>query len=205
MFEDSCSWLSSNPELTSSWCSVVSWCCVVIVWACSKEGSEAWQQSAAGTTGVTLSFCLANLAWLYMHACNCVIVYAYATQWPCMCALSLLLSPFNEKKAQSWKTWPKACNGSLVLHGPASSHSCMPSVCFSFTPWFESLWYCYIKYTQSAHLSIYFPVLIFCYLYPHCPWPWHTSLSVCCLSFPSLSPLTVRRIKNAKRHKESAE
>lgn len=113
MFEDSCSWLSSNPELTSSWCSVVSWCCVVIVWACSKEGSEAWQQSAAGTTGVTLSFCLANLAWLYMHACNCVIVYAYATQWPCMCALSLLHSPFNEKKSTKLKNVTKGLQWQL--------------------------------------------------------------------------------------------
>lgn len=144
-----CMWLSCNPELTLFWCSGLSWYCMVIVWAHSKEISEAWPQSAAGTAAVTPSFRLQIRHSSNIHACIC------ATQR--LFVLSLWKAQRkNVLKGLQWQL--------SAEYGKALSHSGMSSVSLSCSV-FKSHWHCCRKMHDLSITSFPYVYTSLCILF----------------------------------------
>lgn len=157
--------LSSNLELTLFWCFGLSWFCMVIVWACSKEGSEACQQSAAGTASMTLGFPL-----LIRHGFKCmnVCVNVRMQLGECVCPNCCIVpsAKSTEEKRDRRPAMVTQC--------------CMSSVCFLFLTFYLCT---HLGYWQIKHVKCLSCPQVLSLLSKR-PFPLlFGSLSVCFLSF----------------------
>lgn len=122
---------------------------------------------------------------MVLHICMCVLVCVCNSVTPYVCVLSLLLQrPFSEKKK---KTWPKVCNGNSLLHLDSLHLTLVCPLSVSLPCSLSLILFGMVTEKYTICPSAHFLSCIFCSLYPPCPWPRCTSLSVSCLSFMSLS------------------
>lgn len=137
---------------------------MVIVWAYSKEGSEAWQQSAAGTASVTLSFPL-QIRHGFTCTNMCASVHMQLREYKHLCSHCCIvpLVKTTEEKHPAMATHDQP-----HLTCPLSLSLMLSVFEFFFSIVTE-------KYT-ICQILIFF--IMFCPLCPHCPCHWHTSPSV---------------------------